>query len=268
MQEDQRRAVRDFYRKFAEDYDRLAAASLYKRVYDEITWKLTEPYLPSSGLVLDAGGGTGRWAIPIAKMGLKVVVYDISNEMLQVAKKKVKKEGLRHTVYMLQGDVGDICFLDHAFDFVLAEGDPISYSDDPGKAVRELARVLKPGGYISAGVDNLYSIASSMLNMENEDVEKVRDFLLTKRVFIKDLGFHAWAFAPSELKGLFERCGLEVIKVAGKPVLFQGRPESIYFFKEEAKLQKLVELELSLCQEPTLLGSGGHLHIVARKAGS
>lgn len=265
MQVDQRKAVRDFYKRFAEDYDRLAATSIYKRVYDEITWKLTEPYLPESGLVLDAGGGTGRWAIPMAKVGLSVIVYDISNEMLQVAKKKVKKEGLRHKIFLIQGDVGDICFSDGTFDFILAEGDPISYCADPEKTVKELARVLKPGGYISAGLDNLYSIASSMLNMENEDVGKIVSFLRSKRTFIKDLGFHAWAFSPIDIKELFERYELNVIKLAGKPVLFQGRPESSYLFKDESKLKKLVELELSLCQEPALLGSGGHLHVVAKK---
>jgi ubiquinone/menaquinone biosynthesis C-methylase UbiE len=265
VQVDQRRAVRDFYRRFAESYDHLAAASLYKKVYDEITWKLTAPYLPPSGLVLDAGGGTGHWAIPMARNGLKVVVYDISSEMLQVAVKKAKKEGLRHAISVAQGDIGDLCFPDRVFDFVLAEGDPISYSADPEKAVSELARVLKPGGYISAGVDNLYSIASSMLNLENEDLDEIRSFLRSRRVFIKDLGFHAWAFSPENLKDLFESYGLRVVKIAGKPVLFQGRPESSYLFKDESKLKMLVELELSLCQDPVLLGSGGHLHVIARR---
>jgi ubiquinone/menaquinone biosynthesis C-methylase UbiE len=37
---------------------------LYFRVYDAITWKYLEPYGPRNpdALVLDAGGGTGRWA--------------------------------------------------------------------------------------------------------------------------------------------------------------------------------------------------------------
>ncbi len=263
----QARRVRNFYRKFAAKYDELASASYYKKVYDEITWRFIEPYLPDTGLVLDAGGGTGRWAIPIAGKGLKVVVYDISKEMLQVAAGKAEDEGLSHLVSTFEGDIRKIRFSDDSFDFALAEGDPISYCRNPEKAVQELARVLKPGCYVSAGVDNVYSIAFSMLNMENKPVEEIGSFLKSKKIYIENLGFHTWAFTPKSLRDLFTNCGFEVVKLGGKPVLFLGKPEASCIFKDPKKVRKLIDIELELCQEPTLLGLGGHLHIVARKPG-
>jgi len=257
--------VKSFYRRLAARYDELASASNYKKVYDEITWRLTEPFLPSNGLVLDAGGGTGRWAVPMAERGLKVIVYDISKEMLRIAARKVEDMGLGHLISTIQGDIRRIKYPDNTFDFILAEGDPISYCGNPEKAVQELTRVLKPNCYISAGVDNLYSIAFTMLNVENEDVEKIESLLKTKRIYVKDLGFYTWAFTPKDLRELFVRFGMEVVKIAGKPILYQGKPETSYLFKDSNKVHKLIEIELGLCQELTLLGLGGHLHIVAKK---
>jgi len=257
--------VKTFYRKLALRYDELASSSHYKRIYDEVTWRLIEPFLPCNGLVLDAGGGTGRWAVPMAKRGLKVIVYDISKEMLRVAATKAEDMGLGHLISTIQGDIRRIKFSDNTFDFVLAEGDPISYCGNPEKAVQELTRVLKPNCYISAGVDNLYSIAFSMLNVENEDVGKIESLLKTKRIYVQDLGFYTWAFTPKDLREIFTKSGLEVVKMAGKPVLYQGKPETSYIFEDSNKVRKLIDIELDLCQEPTLLGLGGHLHIVAKK---
>lgn len=261
----QARKVKSFYREFATRYDELASTSYYKRIYDEITWRFIEPFLPETGVVLDAGGGTGRWAVPIAKGGLRVVVCDISKEMLEVALKKVEEEDLSHLISTMEGDIRRIRFSDSTFDFVLAEGDPISYCGNPEKAVQELARVLKPGCYLSAGVDSVYSIAFSMLNMESEPIDKIGSFLRDMKIYIENLGFYTWAFTPRGLQKLFTKCGLEVVKLAGKPILFLGKPETSYIFEDQKKVRKLIEIELELCQEPTLLGLGGHLHIVARK---
>lgn len=265
MFDKQARKVRSFYRKFADRYDELASASYYKKVYDEITWRFIEPFLPETGLVLDAGGGTGRWAVPVARRGLRVVVYDISKEMLEVASGKAEEEDLNHLISTMEGDIRKIRFSDSTFDFVLAEGDPISYCGDPERAVRELARVLKAGRYVSAGADSAYSIAFSMLNMENEPVERIGSFLESKKIYVENLGFHTWAFTPSGLRELFTECGLDVVELAGKPVLFLGTPETSYIFEDQKKVRKLIEIELELCQEQSLLGLGGHLHIVARK---
>jgi ubiquinone/menaquinone biosynthesis C-methylase UbiE len=51
---------------------------LYYKIYDAITWKYIEPYVPidPDALVLDAGGGTGRWAIRMARKGCKVILVD------------------------------------------------------------------------------------------------------------------------------------------------------------------------------------------------
>ena len=56
--------VKKVYDKKAETYHKDLEKNFFK-VYDIITWKYLEPYLPENGdaVVLDAGGGTGRWHI-------------------------------------------------------------------------------------------------------------------------------------------------------------------------------------------------------------
>jgi len=254
--------VIDHYRKTAQDYDKEYDTPHWKELYDKITWHYIEPYLPKRGLILDAGGGTGKWAIPMAQKRLKVIVYDISKEMLDVALRKVKERNLKELIQAKEGDVCNIDFPDNHFDFVLAEGDPISYCEDPDKAVEELSRVLKPDCFMSAAVDSLFSIVRRVLNA-GLDIDGTMKILHEKRVYAKDWGFHCWAFIPKDLKALFEKHGLNVMKLAGKPIVYSSEMEPL--LRDPEKVKKILEIELKLCEEESIVGYGGHLHIVARK---
>ncbi|MBO3841587.1 MAG: class I SAM-dependent methyltransferase [Candidatus Brockarchaeota archaeon] len=261
--EGQERSVINYYEKAAEEYDKEYDIPYFKKLYDKITWRYIEPYLPESGVVLDAGGGTGKWTIPIVEKGLKVILYDISREMLNVARRKIMEERLENMVVFKEGDICEIGFPENHFDFVLAEGDPISYCSNPHRAVGELARVLKPGCFMAAGVDSLFSVARTMLIRKGP--EEALKVLREKRLFAEAWGFHCWAFSPSDLRSLFEKNGLEVVKIVGKTVAYVSRPETEHLLQDEEKAEKLLELELMLCEEPSIVGYGGHLHIVARK---
>ena len=63
----------------------------YWKIYREITWKHMKPYLPrrSGAKVLDAGGGTGVWAVKLARSGFQVTLADTSQGMLESARKKI-----------------------------------------------------------------------------------------------------------------------------------------------------------------------------------
>jgi SAM-dependent methyltransferase len=102
----------------------------------------TAGILPSEGVVLDAGCGTGQMSLPLAKMGYEVRGYDISEEMIEVARSKVGA-GLK-----VRYDVADVRALPEAsgaFDAVVVCKLFIHVSDWEN-AARELLRVLRPGG--------------------------------------------------------------------------------------------------------------------------
>jgi len=258
--------VMSFYKKTATQYDKEYENPYWKEIYDKITWRYIEPCLPKKGMVLDAGGGTGKWSVPIAEKGLKVITCDISKEMLKVASQKLKQEKLENLVSLVQGDVCHIPFPSKSFEFVLAEGDPISYCSNPEKAVNELSQVLKQNCFIAAGVDSLFAFLRRMLNSEQVNLDEVLKVSKEKRIHPKDWGFDCWAFTPEDLRRLFTKHGLKRIKIVGKPIMFLNRPETSFIFQDKEKTRKLLKIELEFCENPDIVGYGAHLHIVARKS--
>ena len=97
--------------------------NLFFKVYDAVTWKYLEPYIPTKpeALVLDAAGGTGRWTIRMAKKGCKVVLVDISQGMLEVARENIEKDELQERVVIQKGDISKLDYPTETFDLVLCE---------------------------------------------------------------------------------------------------------------------------------------------------
>jgi len=100
--------------------------------------------------VLDCGAGTGTTGILAAqKVGPngKVTLFDLSDAMLSVARKKVSRDGLQDRVTFQTGDMVHLPFDDDRFDAVLS-----TYSlcplYDPRKGALELYRVTRPSGMI------------------------------------------------------------------------------------------------------------------------
>jgi len=103
--------------------------------------------------VLDCGSGTGTTGIMAAKkvgQNGNVTLFDLSEDMLEVARHKVVRQGLQERVTFQTGDMVHLPFDDNSFDVVLS-----TYSlcplYDPEKGALELYRVTKPGGEIAVG---------------------------------------------------------------------------------------------------------------------
>jgi len=102
--------------------------------------------------VLDCGSGTGSTGIMAAKKvgSGKVTLFDLSEDMLSVAREKVLRENLQERVVFQTGDMVHLPFDDNSFDVVLS-----TYSlcplYDPAKGALELYRVTKPGGRVGVG---------------------------------------------------------------------------------------------------------------------
>jgi demethylmenaquinone methyltransferase / 2-methoxy-6-polyprenyl-1,4-benzoquinol methylase len=94
--------------------------------------------------VLDVATGTGAVAIELVRQkGCSVVGLDQSTEMLAEARRRVP-EG----VQLVEGEADRLPFPDASFD-ALTFTYLLRYVDDPGATLRELARVVKPGGTIA-----------------------------------------------------------------------------------------------------------------------
>jgi demethylmenaquinone methyltransferase/2-methoxy-6-polyprenyl-1,4-benzoquinol methylase len=99
-----------------------------------------------SGTILDAGVGTGR-NLPYYPEGSKVVGIDLSPAMLARAKRRRDRLGLE--VELEEMDVLHTSFPDHSFDTVVATFlFCVLAPEHQAPALRELARICKPGGQI------------------------------------------------------------------------------------------------------------------------
>ena len=123
-------------------------------VENYIDWQLLTPYLPvdHNARILDAAGGTGRITLPLAKIGYSVTLCDISPDMLNVAKQKLRESGLTDKVGLSLCDVRRLRFEDETFDFVLCWNGMI-------EDISELVRVTKRGGRLSIFFLNLWGEA-------------------------------------------------------------------------------------------------------------
>lgn len=109
--------------------------------------KAVKPLLPKSGLVLDAGCGTGRYSRLMAKRGCKVVGIDFSPAMLKQAKRRSKGLGITYK----QGDLLNLNFKDNTFDHAVCTL-VLNHNKEWKKVVKELVRVTKPKGTIVISV--------------------------------------------------------------------------------------------------------------------
>jgi phosphatidylethanolamine/phosphatidyl-N-methylethanolamine N-methyltransferase len=95
--------------------------------------------------VLEVGVGTGI-NTSLYPTGCHVTGIDLSPSMLEKARERVKREGLRN-VRLMEMDAGSLTFADDSFDIVYAPY-LVSVVPDPVAVAREMRRVCKPGGKI------------------------------------------------------------------------------------------------------------------------
>ncbi len=256
--------VEKYYDERAPFYDGEYKTPFFK-LYNAITWDNIQRYLPEpeESLILDVGGGTGQWTIPLAEKGHNMVLADISRGMLRQARLKLEEKNIKN-VTLQREDIADMSFEDDTFDMVLAQGDPLSYCENAANAVEELYRVLKPGCYCSASVDSLYHMLLRIIVLKRWDALEP---ILTKGCAAFKEGFTIHYFTPQSLCKSFENAGFEVVRIIGKPVFLSAtaREKANSLLEDEKTFQKVLELELQYCDDVNLLGIAQHLEIVGKK---
>ncbi len=98
--------------------------------------------------ILDIATGTGDFAIEALKLNPdKIIGIDISEGMLDVGRKKIKKRGFSKIIDMQSGDSENLHFEDNKFDAVIVAFG-IRNFENLEKGLHEMNRVLKPGGRV------------------------------------------------------------------------------------------------------------------------
>lgn len=101
----------------------------------------------ATGRILDAGAGTGRFALPLLKAGRDVIALDISSEMLKIAARRsvLASESGGRSLPVLVGDLVGLPFPDDTFDSIVSIT-VVEHLPQYRDVLAEFVRVLKPGG--------------------------------------------------------------------------------------------------------------------------
>ena len=115
--------------------------------------------LPAHARVLEIGCGAGHLTIQLARRGLDVDAVDASQAMVDTTASQALEAGLQQHVRTGLADVHSLPFESSHFDLVIAVG-VIPWLHSPDEAVKEMARVLRPGGQLILTADNRARLTS------------------------------------------------------------------------------------------------------------
>ena len=150
-EEERQTLVNRVFATVAERYDLmnyLMSGGLHRLWKDDLIAALNPPRGDKPYRLLDVAGGTGDVAIRYARASgpnATAVLCDISPEMIEVGRRRVREAGLEERITFAQGNAEALAFPDRAFDaYTIAFG--IRNVTRIDKALSEAFRVLKTGG--------------------------------------------------------------------------------------------------------------------------
>jgi len=119
--------------------------------YLSVAKQVAEDYAKGASNCLDLGCGPGQLTVEVAKAtGLEVTGLDYEPEVIDLAVQYAKECGLASRMHWVAADVHALPFADNSFDVIMSRGS-IFFWRDQALALREIMRVLKPGGWAFLG---------------------------------------------------------------------------------------------------------------------
>ncbi|AEV82639.1 methyltransferase type 12 [Actinoplanes sp. SE50] len=210
--------------------------------------------------VLDVGGGTGGFAVPLAEAGHTVTVIDASPDALAALTRRAADAGVAGRVRAVQGDGDALAGLVEpgSADLVLCHA-VLEVVDDPARVVTAIAGALRPGGALSLLVAgraaavlgravNGHLRAASALVTDPEGRSGPRDTLRRR-------------YDAETAAALLRTAGFEVEQTHGVRVVADLLPAAVL----DEDPQAVLELELALSAQPPFRDIASQLHLFARR---
>jgi SAM-dependent methyltransferase len=118
--------------------------------------------------LLEVGCGVGTDLVRFAKGGALVTGIDLTEQAIELCRRNLAANGVAGDVRVMNGE--QMTFADNTYDVVYAHG-VLQYTPNPNAMIRELHRVLRPGGSSIVMVYNRYSWLNFMSKVMHVDLE-------------------------------------------------------------------------------------------------
>ncbi|MEU6733108.1 methyltransferase [Streptomyces physcomitrii] len=213
--------------------------------------------------VLDTGGGSGHFAVPVARLGHRVTVVDPSPNALFALERRAAEEGVAERVRGVQGDAHGLFEVveREGYDAVLCHG-VLEYVDDPAEGLRNVTGALREAGTLSllaAGLGGAV-LARALAGHFKE----------ARRALTDTEG--RWGegdpvprrFTPEQLTALAEEAGVGVGAVHGVRVFADLVPGALVD-TEPGALDALLQLEAAAAELPAFRSVATQLHVLGVK---
>jgi len=213
--------------------------------------------------VLDTGGGTGNFAVPVARLGHRVTVVDPSPDALFALERRAAEAGVTDRVRGVQGDAHGLLGVIEpgGYDMVLCHG-VLEYVDDPAEGIRNVVGALRSEGTLSllaagrGGAVLARALAGHFAEAEralgDPDGRWGAGDSLPRR------------FTADALTGLVTEAGLRTFSVHGVRI-FADLVPGVLVDTEPGALEALLRLELAAAEEPGFHSVATQLHVLAEQ---
>ncbi len=152
---------KQFFNEVAGDWDAMRAGFYSEGVREKA---LDRAGVRAGQLAADLGAGTGFVTEGLLRRGLRVVAVDQSEAML--AKMRTKFAGAADRIDYRKGEAEELPLADQSVEHVFANM-YLHHVGDPGRAIIEMARVLKPGGRLT--ITDVFEHPFEFLKTEHHD---------------------------------------------------------------------------------------------------
>jgi len=223
--------------------------------------------LPAGSRALEIGPGAGFMTVALAERGFAVHAADTTPRLLDVARDRVAAAGVVPRVRLLLADAHRLPFADRGFSLVAALG-VLPWLPSAPRMVAEMARVLRPGGYLVLNADNSGRLALLLDPRHNAALAPAR---LAARSLLHSAGIsrpeQPVSVTPhrlAEFDAILERAGLELLKRSTfgfGPFTMFGRPvtSARAGIRLNARLQRLADQGM-----PGFRSAGAQYLVLAR----
>ena len=214
--------------------------------------------------VLDVGGGSGAWAVPLARLGCTVTVVDNSPNALAALHRRARDAGVHELVTAVQGDVDALAEVVPAggADLVLGHG-LLEVVDDAAAAVSALATATAEGGAVSVLVTGRY--AAVLARALTGKLAEARALLIDPDGRLGPEDALRRRLDADALRALLETTGtLRMEVLQGDGVLDSWIPGSVRD-GGPAAAREVAELENLVAAAAPLLDVAARLHALARR---